>query len=148
MYTQRFQLTLWGEDMIIVSSNCKRLVEVGGSDILYSLYSTILVRLDQFVAEVPLAIGFLQNGICAGKDGLETAREFNLLRDRLAQIPPDQAVYNLENLSQQAPWAGKLSPVITSCANLYTTKDGQDLLFEIVSLLCYGYYSNTDIHME
>lgn len=41
-----------------------------------------------------------------------------------------------------------MSPVITSCANLYTTKDGRDLLFEIVSILCYGYYSNTDIHIE
>lgn len=127
----------WGEYMVIMSSDNKRYVDVGTGDILYSVYSTVYVRLHGFRKKVPLAMEFIEEGKCDCGDAEQTARQFNMIRDELSHVPPDQAVYNLHDLSEKAPWEGRLSPVITSCANLYTTEDGKDLLFEIVSILCY-----------
>lgn len=41
-------------------------------------------------------------------------------------------------IEKTVPWKGKLSPVITACANLYTTADGKDLLLEVVCILSYA----------
>lgn len=124
--------------MIIVSEDNKRMVDIGTSDIWHSVYSTIEVRLGRFKKKVPLAIAFFENGKCESGDAMETARQFNLIRDELSQFEPEKAVYDCNNLKLVAPWKNKLSPVTTSCANLYTTADGQDLLFEVVSILCYA----------
>lgn len=124
--------------MIIVSEDNKRMVEIGTSDIWHSVYSTIEVRLGRFKKKVPLAIAFFENGKCEWVNAMETARQFNLIRDELSQFEPEKAVYDCNNLKLAAPWKNKLSPVITSCANLYTTADGEDLLFEVVSILCYA----------
>lgn len=131
--------------MVISSSDKKRSVYIGTSDILHSLYSTIRVRLDYFKSKVSLAFNFLELGECDFAIAVETARQFNLIRDELSKFNPQQAVYDYRDLSKKAPWEGKISPVITSCANFYTTSDGKDLLFEIVSILCYGYYSASNI---
>lgn len=124
--------------MVIRTSDGKRLVDVGTSDTLKSVYSTIVLRLGRHAKAVPDAIAFLQKGTCAPGDALETARQFNLIRDDLARVSPDKAVYDLDEPRKKAPWAGNISPVVTSCANLYTTADGKDLLFEIVSILTYA----------
>lgn len=131
--------------MVISSSDHKRIVYIGTSDILQSLYSTIRVRLDYFKEKVPLAFNFLECGKCNSIAAMETAKQFNLLRDELSKVAPQQAVYDFRDLSRRSPWDGRISPVITSCANFYITSDGKDLLFEIVSILCYGYYSGSDI---
>ena len=124
--------------MNIVSSDEKRIVDVGGSDIWFSLYSTVETRLGSAKRKVPLAFAFMKTGKCAPKDGLETARQFNLIRDELSKYPPNKAVYNLNAPKKDAPWKNNLSQVITSCANLYTTSDGKDMLFETVSILTYA----------
>lgn len=46
------------------------------------------------------------------------------------------------------PWKGRLSNVITSCANLYTTADGKDLLYEVVSILCYAEVAAVSVRVE
>ena len=131
--------------MVISSSDHKRIVHIGTSDILQSLYSTIRIRLNYFIEKVPLAVNFLECGECDPIVAIETAKQFNLLRDELSKIAPQQAVYDFRDLHKRAPWEGRISLVITSCANFYTTADGKDLLFEIVSILCYGHYSGSHI---
>ena len=130
--------------MTIQSADSKRFVDVGNSDVLLSLYSTILMRIDK-KTDIQLAIEFLRTGDCNTENALECARQMNLIRDRLSQISPDNAVYNFKDLTKKAPWSGNLSPTITSCANLYLTADGKDLLFELVSILTYSYYKHSPI---
>ena len=124
--------------MVIVSEDNKRMVDIGNSDIWHSVYSTIEVRLGRFKKKVPMAMAFFENAGCKAEDAMETARQFNMIRDALSQYDPEKAVYDCNNMKLVAPWKNKLSPVITSCANLYTTAEGQDLLFEVVSILCYA----------
>lgn len=134
--------------MRLSTKDRKRSVDIGGSDIWLSLYSTVEIRLGTFKKSIPNVINFLETGKCDPKDALNCARQFNLLRDELSKYRPDQVIYDLNNLTKEAPWKEDLSPVVTSIANLYTTTDGKDLLFEIVSILTYSYYTREEIIVE
>ncbi|QFJ53386.1 Imm70 family immunity protein [Pseudobutyrivibrio xylanivorans] len=124
--------------MELFTEDRKRYVDVGGSWILHSVYSTAQVRLGGMKRKIPLAMDFLQTGKCEPNNAIETARQINLLRDEFSKIKPEKAVYDCDNPKVKAPWDGNLSYVTTSCANLYTTADGKDLLFELVSILTYA----------
>lgn len=131
--------------MVITTSNEKRFVDVGSESIWKSVLSTAEIRLSYMVKEIPLALKFLRSGACHNKNAFETARQFNLLRDAFAQIPPNEAVYDMDNPSLLAPWSENLSGIVTSCGNLYTTSDGKDLLFEVVAILTYAHYLEVDV---
>lgn len=134
--------------MIIMSSDNKRYIDVGSEGIWYSILSTAEVRLAPMKKSINLALDFLHTGKCSAKNTYETARQFNLLRDALAQITPSNAVYDKENPSVAAPWNGNLSGIVTSCGNLYTTSDGKDLLYEVVCVLTYAHYKKVDVLTE
>lgn len=137
-----------GEHLIVISEDGKRVVNVGGSDIWNSLYSTVEVRLRRSKSKISLALNFFKTGMCEAKDCDETARQFNLIRDMLSQCAPDKAVYDMYDREKDVPWKGRLSNVITSCANLYTTADGKDLLYEVVSILCYADVAAISVRIE
>ena len=132
--------------MVISSSDEKRFIDVGGADIWFCLYSTVCTRVKNAEKRFPLAIEVIKNGEYSGTEALEAARQINLIRDELAGISPDKVVYDVTNPTLVAPWEGRISPVITSCANFYTTADGKDLLFELVSILCYAAVAKVDIY--
>ena len=134
--------------MMIKTINSERIVEIGSNDILFSLYSTIMVRLQSDHSEIKEAVMFLQTGVCKSGDALECARQFNLIRDKLSQISPNDAIYDMNDLSKKAPWEGQISPIVTSCGNMYTTTDGKDLLYEVVCVLTYAHYCKVDVKIE
>ncbi len=134
--------------MIIISNDEVKVVDIGNTSIWRALYSTIFVCLGSKIKKYNYASSFLKNGKCDGKDGYATAREFNLIRDELSKYPPSKMVYNLENKNEQPPWGNKISPVITSCSNYFTTADGKDLLFEIVSILCYAQVKGVNLEIR
>lgn len=124
--------------MKLITSDRKRVVDIGSSADWISVYSTAELRLGHQKKKIPLALAFMKTGKCDAKDGIETARQINLMRDEFAKLSPDKVVYDIDNPKQAVPWADDLSPVITSCANLFTTADGKDMLFEVVSILTYA----------
>lgn len=134
--------------MRIISLDKKRVVDIGSEDVWKAVYSTIVSCTGKKRKKFPMAYAFLENGHCSGEDGYETARQFNMIRDELSQFSPDKAVYDIDNPKMKAPWDGKLSPVVTSCANMFTTADGKDLLFEIVSILSYAKVAKTSIELN
>lgn len=134
--------------MRLISDDGKKYVNIGGGDIWKALYSTAIACLGKKRKKYPLAFDFLESAKCEGKNGYEIARQINLLRDALAQYAPDKAIYDIDNPKLAAPWKDNLSPVVTSCANMFTTADGQDLLYEIVCILCYAQVAKTNIISE
>ena len=134
--------------MRIVSSDGKRIVDIGCSDIWNSIYATAVDAFGLGKHKVSKALKFMKDGSCSGEEGYEIARQFNLIRDKFAGIDPDKAVYDIKDKKKTAPWKGKISPVITSCANLYTTADGKDLLFEVVSILIYAQIAKITVKIE
>ena len=131
--------------MELFTEDGKRNVNIGNSETWYSVYSTLMVRTGGFVRKVPYAVEFFKSAGCSSERCLETARQINLVRDKLSNYSPEEAVYDMNDLAKRAPWEGNISPVVTSCANLYITADGKDLLFEIVSILTYGAYMKTAV---
>lgn len=131
--------------MIIETSDKKRAVDIGKDEIWHSLYSTVIVRLKNNTNLFPCGVKFLETAFCKAEEAEITARQINMIRDSLSQFPPSEAIYDYNNPGLKAPWANAISPVITSCANLYTTADGRDLLFEIVSILCYASVKGVDV---
>ncbi len=134
--------------MRLFSKDGKRSVDLGRSDIWKAVYSTVVACLGKNRKKYLLAFEFFESGKCDGNRGYDVARQINLIRDDLSQYAPDKAVYDIDNPKMEAPWKGKLSPVITSCANLFTTSDGQDLLYEIVAILCYAQVAKTSVELE
>lgn len=134
--------------MRLISEDGKRYVNVGGADIWKAVYSTVVSCIGNKRNEYPLAFDFLCSGTCDGNIGYDVARQINQVRDELSQCTPEKAVYDIDNPKMKAPWSDGLSPVVTSCANMFTTSDGQDLFFEIVSILCYAQVAKTNILAE
>ena len=131
--------------MELRTSDGKRTVDIGSEDIWFSVYSTAEERLGGFKRKIPLALEFLKTKECTAENAQETARQINLMRDEFASIKPEKAVYDMNDKKVKAPWYGKISPVVTSCANLYTTADGGDLLFEVVGILTYASIKKKDV---
>ena len=131
-----------------MSQDGNRFFDVGSEDIWKSIYYTAVVAFRYKKRNIHKALAFMETGKCAAAEGYETARQFNLIRDEFAKIPPEKVVYDLNNRTKKAPWMNNLSPVITSFANLFTTAEGQDLLFEVVSILTYGQICDVDIIVE
>lgn len=131
--------------MELITLDEKKYVDIGTVDIWNSVYSTVIIRLEKLENQIPLAIEFLRTGNCRGCDAQETARQINLIRDALSQIAPEKVVYDYKDQSIPAPWGDNISPVITSCGNMFTTADGKDLLFELVAILTYAYVRKTNI---
>ncbi len=55
-------------------------------------------------------------------------------------------MFDIDDRKKEVPWKGNISSAITSCANLYTTSDGKDLLFELVSVLVYADIKIQSVH--
>ncbi len=134
--------------MNIISSDAKLSIPMGGYDTWQTLCSTIRYHLASSAVQMPHVFHFLETGHCSSQDCLSTAREFNLVRDYLAQIKPDQIIYDDKNPEKAPPWGDKISPVITSCANYLTSGDGDDLLAEIVKIFTYASYAKVDIDVK
>ncbi len=124
--------------MVLVTTDERRTVDIGDSSTMFSVYSTVEILLKRKTKKIGTAKDFLKTGKCDPNDAIKCAREMNLIRDFLSNYSPEKAVWNYCDKSMLPPWHNNLSPVVTSCANLYTTADGKDLLYEFVSILTYA----------
>lgn len=130
--------------MTIITTDGRMSVDIGHYEIWQALTSTVTVHLRDS-KKLHAGISFLKTAACSSTHALETARSMNHIHDALAGLSPDMAVYNANDLSEKFPWGDDISPVITSCANYFTTADGKDLLSEIVAILTYAHYAKVDI---
>lgn len=134
--------------MNIISSDAKRSISLGGSDTWQTLCSTVRYHLANSEEQLLHVFAFIDGGHSDCQNCLSTAREFNLVRDRLSQIEPGQIIYDYKNPEKQPPWGDNISPVITSCANYLTTGDGDDLLAEIVKILTYAAFAKVSVDVK
>ena len=131
----------------IITSDEERFVTVGGGDYWNALMSTVDIRLKKCKKDISYAVNFLHSGECSAEDALETAKQFNIIRDELSKFGPDKIIYDSEDLKKEAPWKDNISPTVTSCANFFTTADGNDLLFEIVNILTYAAANKVSVEL-
>lgn len=131
--------------MDIGTENLARIVNVGSAANLYSLYSTAVNLMGARTGMVALALAFLENGACAFDDCGEAYEQLVRIHNVLVEHPPGDAVWDAEHPNILAPWDGHLASDITSCADLYTTSEGEPLILELLSLLNFADSTNQNI---
>lgn len=125
--------------MTIYTSDGMYSVNVGTGDIWYSIYSTAVVRFPgNLVERIPHAMQFLKNGECSVEDVAKTKEEMATVIKELSSLKPELLIYDLKKPESAPPWGNDYATTVTSCANLFTTADGNDLLTEIGKLLSYA----------
>jgi len=134
--------------MRIITSDGNKYINIGSAEVWKSLCSTIFVLLDDEKDSIMKARSFLENNKAEGVEGYEIARQFNLIRDKLSRFAPEKVIFDINDMAFRATWYGKLSPVVTSCANLFITADGEDLLYEIVCIFCYAEIKRVSVLVE
>lgn len=131
--------------MDIGTQNAGRIVNVGSASNLYSLFSTATTLMGRDAWKVKLGLAFLRSGTCQAKDCVQTADQLGMVGDELAKHSPTDAVWDLDYPNITAPWQGNLAPLVTSCADLYTTSEGELLLPRLIELLRYAADNNEDV---
>ena len=131
--------------MTIMSNDCVVLADVGNSEYWNCFCSTIFTKLNSMKDSIPFALKFLENGTCEADDCLETARQLNLIRDKLSQLSTDEIVFDYKDPTNKKHKNINISPIVTSCGNFFTTADGKDLIFELNSILCYAAYKKVPV---
>ena len=124
--------------MTIISDDEVKMVDVGTSDTLRALYSTALILLKDSNSDIELGLEFLRTGNCTAGSAEESAKQIEAIKKGLSSFNPKDAVYDYRDLKKEAPWKDNISEHVTSCANLFTTADGKDLLLELIDILNYA----------
>ena len=133
--------------MTIISEDGKKIINIGAYDIWFAMYSTIVMKCDSINNQINNAKLFMDKKVCEYEDCMEVARQFNLIRDELSKYSPKEVVYDMNSPEKKAPWVEKISPVVTSCANLFSSADGEDLLGAIVAVCVYGYHAKKRVEI-
>lgn len=131
--------------MDIGTQKADRIVNVGSATNLYSLYSTAAALMGRRARKVALGLAFLENGACASKDCAKTIKQLTEINGVLENHAPTEAVWDIEHPNILAPWYGNLSSDVVSCADLYTTSEGEILIQELLSLLQFASSTGQDV---
>ena len=131
--------------MDIGTRNAARIVNVGSASGLYSLYSTAKVLMGRRAKGVAIALDFLKTGNCGARSCGKAATQLAKISNELERHSPSEAIWDIQNPASRAPWADNLASTVTSCADLYTTADGELMLPELLSLLRYAESNGQDV---
>lgn len=131
--------------MDIGTEKADRIVNVGSAANLFSLYSTAVALMGRRVRKVELGIAFLKSGSCTSRDCAKTLKQLSEINSTLKKHAPSEAVWDIEHPYLLAPWDGHLSADIASCAELYTTSEGELLIEELLSLLHFADSTKQDV---
>lgn len=113
---------------------------IGTSDFLHAFFSTISYNLepDGWGTRFPTLVNQLYQGeLPAGAAG-RALEELERARDELKKHPPDDVVWDIENLEAKPPWGDEISEEITDLSNYFVTEDGRDLFDVLHEALSYA----------
>lgn len=131
--------------MELKTSDYLKSIEVGSGDMLDSIVSTMKRYYPDQNRKLSKLFAFFENGDATSEDITELASELNIVTSCLKKISPENAVYGPESKERQAPWKNGIADNITSCADLFLTSDGKNLLQELGKIFDYSRKNNTSI---
>ena len=124
--------------MTIMTEDGNKIVGVGSSMILHSLYSTSKIRVKMSSLRVGVALGFLKTGECKKNKVEKAVEQLKLIKAELLEHEPTEAVYDYRDLTVEVPWKNNINKDVYSCVELYTTDNGSILIDELIELLEYA----------
>jgi hypothetical protein len=97
--------------MTIMTEDGGYIVGIGGSMILYSLYSTVKIKIKNSCLNLRDALLFFRTGECTHKRIKKTLEQLLTIKNELMGINCADAVYNCDNLTETAPWKDNIQTV-------------------------------------
>ena len=124
--------------------------EVGSSSFLHCFFSTVSHHLepDGWGSRYPLLMNNLYQGQLRWQDAESVIRDALAIRESLMAYPPDQVVWDIEDLTARPPLGDNISPDITDLSNYFVTSDGNDLFEVLVSALAESVQEQADLLIE
>jgi hypothetical protein len=111
--------------------------QIGHGDFLHAFFSTISYHLesDGWGSKYPCLLKNLYYGRLDFEDIPRAREEVIEIRSRLMDYKPSSIIWDIENLSKQAPWGNNISSSITNLGNYFITSDGRDLFDVLLKVL-------------
>lgn len=134
--------------MLIATNNDEYSVDVGSASFLFCFYSTLVTHIPNFDKKLPNLFRLLQEGHLTADSCSQAAKELNTARDLLSNLPPDNVVWDMAQPEKQPPWGSNIAASITSLGNYFVTANGEDLVFEILTLLQVAEKNNVGVAVK
>lgn len=131
--------------MEIITSDYRKNIEIGSGDMLDSITATMKAYYPEENKNFLQLFTFFETGSASSEDVTELNNELKVVTSCLKKIPPEKAVYGPESKKRQAPWKNGIADTVTSCADLFFTSDGKNLLQELNNIFKYSAENNTSI---
>lgn len=111
--------------------------EIGSPDFFHSFFSTIHHHLEDgtWGSGFPVLLNELYQGTLAASSAPMALDELTRVSGELAALPPDQVIWDIDDLMAQPPWGRDVSPDITDLSNYFVTSTGRDLILTIKEAL-------------
>jgi 2,3-bisphosphoglycerate-dependent phosphoglycerate mutase len=121
--------------------------EVGTASFLKAFFSTIYLRLEEgrWGSLFPVLMDEFYSGSLSAARCPAALAELGKVRNRLAEMPPSQVVWDFEDRTRQPPWGNNISKDITSLANYFVTSDGKDLITVLSEVFKEGAKANREV---
>lgn len=106
------------------------LYTIGGGDFLHAFFSTVCRRLEneQWGSKYPHIMRELYQGELPVEHLQQAEKELAQIKRGLAQLAPDQVIWDIEDRSLTPPWGNRISNSITDLGNYFVTSSGEDFL--------------------
>ncbi|SKA41197.1 Immunity protein 70 [Chitinophaga eiseniae] len=103
---------------------------IGTGDFLHSFFSTIAYRLEgsEWGSRFPVLMNELFIDGIAPAQGDAVLRELAVIKKELSALPPDQVIWDIDDLSKQPPWGTGIASTINNLADYFVTSDGKKLI--------------------
>ena len=104
--------------------------QIGSGDFLFSFFSTVAYHLEdqKWVSKFPVIMDGLYQGELWSTQIPAAKHELEQIKKGLEKLPPDQIIWDIEELSAQPPWGTDISSDITNLGNYFVTSDGEDFI--------------------
>lgn len=102
--------------------------QIGNGDFLYSFFSTVAYHLENenWGSRFPFVMNELYQGRLEAENVGGAISEVVKIRSELKNYPPDQVIWDIDNLSAKPPWGDNISGEITDLSNYFVTSGGED----------------------
>lgn len=106
------------------------LYTIGGGDFLHAFFSTVCGRLEneQWGSKYPHIMRELYQGELPVEHLQQAEKELAQIKRGLAQLAPNQVIWDIEDRSLTPPWGDRISNSITDLGNYFVTSSGEDFL--------------------
>lgn len=104
--------------------------DIGNWKFLYSFFSTIAHHLEkrEWGSVYPYLMNDFYDGSISNNNLELLHKELIDVKNKLKKLPPNQVIWDFEDLKKSPPWGNVISTDITDMSNYYVTCNGEDFI--------------------